>query len=143
MNDNYDDIINMPRHISTNRPHMSLYARASQFSAFAALNGYDDAIAETTEFTESKIELSDNELDIINAKIQILSEQAEEMPEISVTYFVPNVKKNGGTYMSVTGNIKKIDEYKKQIIFTNNLKIPINDVSNISGAIFKQLDYKY
>ena len=43
----YDDIINLPHHVSATRPRMPVGDRAAQFSPFAALTGYDAAIKDT------------------------------------------------------------------------------------------------
>lgn len=119
----YKDIINLPHHVSKTRKPMSLYNRAAQFAPFAALTGYDDAIKETARLTEQRIELSDELKNMLNKKIKLIIENIKLQPEVAITYFVPDNKKSGGVYKTISANVKKIDEVEKCIIFTNKLKI--------------------
>ena len=84
----YDDIINMPRHISKTRPQMSLYNRSAQFAPFAALTGYEERVKETARLTDTKIEIDDGLRNILNMKLNIISEHLKEKPEITITYFI-------------------------------------------------------
>lgn len=128
---NYDDIINLPHHVSKTRKPMSLYNRAAQFAPFAALTGYDDAIKETARLTEERIELSDELKNMLNQKIKLIIENIKLQPEVAITYYVPDNKKSGGVYKTISGNVKRIDEVEKCIIFTNKLKIKVSDLLNI------------
>ena len=90
--DPYEDIINLPHHVSPKRPQMSMQDRAAQFSPFAALTGYEDAIKETGRLTDVKIELSDEDRELLDQKQQYLQEHIGDRPEITITYFVPDEK---------------------------------------------------
>lgn len=127
----YKDIINLPHHVSKTRNPMSLYNRAAQFAPFAALTGYDDAIKETARLTEERIELSDELKNMLNQKIKLIIENIKLQPEVVITYFVHDNKKSGGVYKTISGNVKRIDEVEKCIIFTNKLKIKVSDLLNI------------
>lgn len=127
----YDDIIHLPHHQSKTRPHMSLADRAAQFSPFAALTGYDDEVKEAARVTDEKIELSEEMRGGLDEKLQILREHMGEDLQASFTYFQQDMKKAGGSYVTVTGNVKRIDEYEKKIILTDGLQIPIEDVLEI------------
>lgn len=127
----YKDIINLPHHVSKTRKLMSLYNRAAQFAPFAALTGYDDAIKETARLTEERIELSDELKNMLNQKIKLIIENIKLQPEVAITYYVPDNKKSGGVYKTISGNVKRIDEVEKCIIFTNKLKIKVSDMLNI------------
>ena len=105
----YDGIINLPHHTSPKRLRMSMLDRAAQFSPFAALTGYDSAIKETARLTEERIELDENEQEALDVQLQIIREHLKEKPEITVTYFQQDVRKAGGAYLSLTGNVKQID----------------------------------
>lgn len=102
----YEDIINLPHHVSTTRPQMPMSDRAAQFSPFAALTGYDAAIKETGRLTDTKIELDDEELHNLNLKFQFLVEHLEDEPEVAVTYFKADERKAGGAYLEATGIVK-------------------------------------
>lgn len=106
----YEDIINLPHHVSKTRKPMSLYNRAAQFAPFAALTGYDDAIKETSRITEQRIELSEELKNMLNQKIKLISENIKLQPKVSITYFVPDNKKSGGVYKTISGNVRRIDE---------------------------------
>lgn len=131
----YDDIINLEHHISKTHKQMSMQNRAAQFAPFAALTGYEEAVKETARFTEQKIELDEELNNILDEKLRLIQSQIKNMPEITVTYFVPDDKKRGGKYQKITGKIKKIDDYNKFIIFTDGKYIPIKDIIDISGEI--------
>ena len=133
----YDDIINLPHHKSKKHPPMSLYARSAQFAPFAALTGYEDAVMETARETGEQIEIDDEIKRILDSKIQLLTEQIKKRPEVSITYFIQDTKKDGGKYITAQGIVKKIDEYKQCIILADNTKIPINEIINISGDAFQ------
>ena len=116
MKGKYDDIINLPHHVSTKRPQMSMQDRAAQFSPFAALTGYDAAVKEAARLTDSRTELSDDELSILNIKFQILLEHLREKPNVSFTYFKPDAKKSGGKYVTLRGIVKKADTFKRLVV---------------------------
>lgn len=133
----YDDIINLPHHISKKHPQMSLYARSAQFAPFAALTGYEEAVKETARETNGRIDIEDELKSILDGKLQIILEQIKNHPEISITYFIADSKKNGGEYVTVTGLVKKVDLYNQYIYLIDNTEIPINEIIDISGDIFK------
>ena len=133
----YDDIINHPHFKSKKHPPMSLYARSAQFAPFAALTGYEDAVRETARETTERIDIDEEVKTILDSKIQLLSEKIKEKPEIVFTYFVPDLTKEGGAYISVSGIIKKIDMYEQKIILFDTTEIPINEIIDISSNIFK------
>ncbi|CDA98417.1 putative uncharacterized protein [Lachnospiraceae bacterium CAG:215] len=127
----YDDIISLPHHQSKTRPHMPLIDRAAQFSPFAALTGYDDAVKETARQTERKAELSEEMQACLQEKLQILQAQISTKPEAILTYFEADEKKAGGTYRTVQGEIKRIDEYRRVIVLLEEERERGNDVPEI------------
>ena len=132
----YADIINLPHHVSANRPQMSMADRAAQFSPFAALTGYDAAIHETGRLTDNKIELDEETLNILNMKLRLLVENLDDEPEVTFTYFKPDGRKAGGAYIEVTGRVKKVDDFERRIVMQNGTKMPMDDILNIEGDIF-------
>lgn len=135
----YDDIINLPHHVSTTRPQMSMIDRAAQFSPFAALTGYDAAIKETGRLTDEKIEMGDDAQNVLNMKFQILVDHLNDEPEVTFTYFKPDERKFGGAYVEVTGTVKKVDDFERLIVMQNGTNIPMEDVLSIEGEIFASL----
>lgn len=136
----YDDIINLSHHVSKKHPPMSLYARSAQFAPFAALTGYEDAVRETARETNERIEIDDELKLILDGKIQILLEKIKVKPEVTFTYFIPDLRKDGGSYVTVEGIIKKIDMFEQKIYLADNTEIPINEVIDISSDIFKKYE---
>ena len=136
----YEDIINLPHHVSTKRPQMSMLDRAAQFSPFAALTGYDAAIKETGRLTDEKIEMDEASLNMLNMKFQLLVEALGDEHEVSFTYFKPDETKAAGAYVTATGIVKKVDDYERLITMVDGAKIPMDDVYSIESEIFKAID---
>lgn len=140
MTDKYNDIIILPHHVSANRPHMSMIDRAAQFSPFAALTGYEDAVKETERLTEQKISLNETEINLLNDKLNFIQENIKSRPIVSITFFVPDNRKDGGSYSTVIGTVKRLDTYEKVIIMTDGNVIPVEDILQIESEIFKCFD---
>ena len=121
----------MPHHVSNSRPHISMHDRAAQFSPFAALVGYDDAVKETARQTNEKQELTADKITDLNQKIAFLTENADERPEITIEYFIPDEKKTGGKYVTLSGNFRCIDEYNQNMVFVSGEEIPLNNIFEI------------
>lgn len=127
----YNDIINLPHHVSNTRSQMSMLDRAAQFSPFAALTGYDSAIKETGRLTDEKLELDEDTRAALDRKQAYLLEMISNQPEVSITYFLPDEKKTGGAYVTATGNFKRVDDYERMLILTDGRKIPMADIADI------------
>ena len=134
--DRYGDIINLPHPEPTMRPRMAMANRAAQFSPFAALTGYDDATREEARLVDIKQELSEDLKDMLDAKLAIIEQHIKEQPNVAVTYFLPDDTKAGGRYVTVSGNVKKLDGVESVIVMTDGTKIPIGDVRHIDGDLF-------
>ena len=147
--DPYADILHLPHHQSANRPHMSLYDRAAQFSPFAALTGFDGVIAETGRMTERKIELSEYERALLDQQLIRIDEELrkENHPEITVVYFVPNPRKAGGAYEEYAGYVRNIDAVERCIVFlaengrSAGKRIGISDILEIHGELVDDMEY--
>ena len=125
----YDDIIDLPRPKSKHEP-MPMSDRAAQFSPFAALTGYDAAIAETARLTDQRIELSEEERAELDYKQQYLA--TLDAPTVTVTYFVPDERKSGGAYVTHTGVLKRVDEVERMGVFKDGLRVPLDEVVDIN-----------
>jgi len=128
---NYDDIINHPHYRSSKRPHMSMYDRAAQFSPFAALTGYGESVIETARLTSSRIELSDDAIEILNERLQEIESRLSERSDITITYFRPDEYKEGGEYVRIKSPVAKIDRYENVLIMSDGLRIPVKDIIEI------------
>ena len=137
MTKTYDDIIHLPRHVSTKHPQMALSDRAAQFSPFAALTGHGAAIKETARLTDERVQLDEYMINVLSDRLQIIAERLKDKPEIMITYFQPDEKKNGGAYVTTTGTVKKIDVYERIVVMTDRQEIPIDDIVGIEGQIFE------
>lgn len=136
----YDSIINLPHHQSQTRPKMSLLDRAAQFAPFAALNGYDDAVKETARLTDGEAVLDDGQIAWLNERLMILSENIPTDTEVEITYFIPDEKKDGGKYLTVTGLVQKILEFEGLVIMQSCEKIPVEKIVSIEGELFREID---
>ncbi len=128
----YEDIINIEYPFPSKHPKMSMISRAAQFSSFAALTGYDDAIIEKGRLTDRKIELGEDEINFLDMKLQELETKINNKPFISVTYFIKDTKKSGGRYETYQGQLAKIDNIENEIIFVDKKKIKITNILDIN-----------
>lgn len=137
----YDDILYLPHHVSPTRHRMTMAERAAQFSPFAALVGYEGAVRETGRVTDTKMDLSEDEKAIIDRKQRfILAALAHgENLTVTVTFFRPDAKKNGGEYVEHTGTVKKVEQIRSALIFTDGIEIPCSEVLDLSSDLFSQL----
>ena len=133
--DNYSDIINLSRPVSK-RPRMSLEQRSAQFAPFAALTGYEGQVKETARLTNKKIEINEELKEILNKKIQLIQKKIKEQPQIEITYFIPDLKKEGGRYETICNAIQKIDMYTNEFVMLDGTRININDIIDIQGNLF-------
>ncbi len=132
----YDTIRFRSRPISAKHTRMSVYDRAAQFSPFKALNGYDTAIMEKARLTKERREPDDDRKAKIDGCLQLLLAYGTgEM--ISVTFFQPDEKKAGGSYLTFSGNLKRVDVDEKQLIFTDGTRILISDIYDMTGEILE------
>ncbi len=131
----YDDIIDLPHHVSERHPQMSMYNRAAQFAPFAALTGHNAAITEAARLTEAEQELSESDAEVLNRKLAYLH-SLDEKPTISVTYFVPDDKKEGGSYHTATGIVKSVEPDKGVLQFEDGTGIPVIRIKDIDGECF-------
>lgn len=128
---NYDDIINLPHPEPKNHPRMSLYARAAQFAPFAALNGHNAAIQESARLTDRPLELSDQDKAILDDTFRKLLANIASKPSVIVTYFIPDERKEGGRYVTTTGNFHKWDEHQQMIILEDKTHIALRDIVDL------------
>jgi hypothetical protein len=116
---------------------MAALDRAAQFSPFAALTGYDAAIKETARLTDEKIEMDEYMKEGVRDRLQIVADLIKEHPEIVITYFQPDVRKNGGAYVTAISAVKKIDESERVVVMVDDTAIPIDEIISMEGKIFE------
>ena len=126
----YDDIMDLPHHVSATRPQMPMIDRAAQFQPFQALSGYGAAIQETARFTGEKVELTEDEKAVLNEKLRLLADIGEAAV---FTYFLPDGKKSGGACITTVGNLKKLDPVEQRVILADGTPIPIADILEIES----------
>lgn len=136
----YDDIIDLPHHVSKKHKQLEKDSYAAQFSPFAALTGYDGIVSEAARLTDERIELGETDLEILSMKLQIIAEHIKERPEITFTFFLKDEKKSGGSYLAKTGNVKQINDVERLLLFTDGSKLPIDDVVDMQGEILNMLE---
>ena len=141
----YDDMLNLPHPTSRRHPQMSLSDRAAQFAPFAALSGHSAALVETARLTERRIELDEDVKAALDLKQQMLMDRIDEHPDVSVTWFQPDGKKDGGRYVTTTGRLKRIDEVERVLVMEDKTTVPLDDVISIdeySSSDFIELQIK-
>lgn len=131
----YDDIIEVNYPFDLGHKRMSTYDRCSQFMPFSALTGYKEAVLETARITSDRIILDEEAKEILDNKISVIKEKLSLNPYVSITYFVSDKVKSGGSYKNLSGNVRKIDLYKNVIVIDDK-KIFINDIVDIRGSLF-------
>lgn len=130
----YEDIIELPHHVSETRGRMSARDRAAQFSPFAALTGFGGVITEAARDTHARIELDEHRKAELNDRLNELLDGAGEPPELSLTYFVPDARKSGGEYITRSGRVKKLDRYNRLIVLSDGTVIPIDELIALEAA---------
>ena len=127
----YDDIINLPHHVSPTRQQMSMHDRAAQFAPFAALVGYDDAVAETARLTESRPDLDEQEQQALNAKLCTLADHIQEHPDVRIRYYVPDALKSGGAIIEICDQAVKISAETGLLTLTDKRTVEISSIVGI------------
>ena len=135
----YEDIVDLPHHVSRKHPQPTVADRAARFAPFAAITGYEEMVLEEARVTDDRIEMDESSKAALNEKLNMILEFLDEQPEVSITYFEPDKRKAGGAYITVTGTVKRIDEYEHLVIMTDGKKINIDDIYNLQGELFYSL----
>ena len=136
----YEDIVNLPPHISKRHPQPTMMDRAARFAPFAAITGYEEMVLEEARVTEEWVDLTESALERLNERLVILQERLAERPEVTITYFEPDQRKSGGAYVTHTGNVKRIDLYEHLLVMASGKKIRIESVCKLDGEIFNDIE---
>lgn len=139
MTDKYRDIIDLPNHKSKIFPQMSIYDRSAQFASFQALSGFEDSIKETNRQTDKFTPLSDDEKAELDNNLSFLSQKLSLSPSVVVTYFIPDLKKEGGSFVSVEGNLKKIDKVNRFLTLDKDYRIDFDFITDLKILNQKEL----
>lgn len=134
---NYDDILHLPHPTSKTHRRMSRQDRAAQFSPFAALTGYEAVVKETARLTEKRPVLTEDEVAELDARLRLAMELDAE---VTVTWFQPDAKKSGGSYVTTTSRVKKADELQRILTMEDGTQIPIQEVTAVESTIFNRID---
>ena len=135
----YEDIVNLPRPISKKHPQPTMMERAARFAPFAAITDYEEMVLEEARVTEKRMTLDENALTLLNEKLNILQEYPYQTPEIKITYFEPDKKKSGGSYVTLKGTVKRIDPYKRLLVMSDDKKILLENIFGLESELFSTL----
>ena len=138
MSSPYEDIIHLPHPTSKKHPRMSMEERAAQFSPFAALAGFGGVIQETGRLTDRRVELGESDRAELERTLNFLDSQEEEHPLVQTTYFLPDARKEGGAYVTVTGHLKRIDQVEGVLLLQEGVRVPIPDIREVRVANLSQ-----
>ena len=136
----YADLLHMPRPAQHVRPAMPRQDRAAQFAPFAALTGHNAAIVETARITQARIQLTEEERERLDGKQQLLQAHLSQCPVVTVTYFQPDERKEGGTYQKVSGRFRGINDLRRILFLTEGMEIPLDDIVELDSTLFYQID---
>lgn len=134
----YEDIVNLPNPTSRTHPRMPREHRAAQFSAFAALTGYKDVINETGRDTQELTELTQEQLEQLNRRLGIVLAHLKERPVITVTFFEPDKKKEGGAYRTIKGIAQRVDVNRQRVYLEDGTEIHMKYIKELEGEIIEQ-----
>ena len=134
----YDDIIDLEHFVSKNRKRMSTYDRAAQFAPFDALEGFDEEMEETARTTDNEVILGESELQLLNRKFQILSKHFKDIGEVEITYFEPDMYKDGGMYRNKKITIKRIDLTNRMIVSSDNEKYALDYIADVQNEFINR-----
>lgn len=140
MTGKYDDMLQLPHHVSASRKPMAITARAAQFAPFAALSGYDAEVQEAGRLTDRPIEPDEYEKEALNARLQLLARHLREKWVVSLVFFQPDERKAGGAYVTRTGTVKKLYETERLLTLTDGTVIPLDDLIALEGEEFAAYD---
>lgn len=132
----YDDIIDLPRHVSARHRPMAMQDRAAQFSPFAALTGYGDAIAETARLTDARAVLDEETQALLNRRVAVLCREQSSRPLVRLVCFESDPAKEGGAYVTVEGRVRRVDLESGLLCLTDGSQIPLADICRIEGEVF-------
>lgn len=136
----YDDILCLPHPVSRRHSQMPLLDRAAQFAPFAALVGHGEAVKETARLTDSHVELEDGQRERLDQRLSLLlkamGENPGQEPVITVTYFKPDEKKDGGANVPVCGRVKRVDGYRREIVLKDGTVLPMDAIVAMEGDVF-------
>ncbi len=136
----YDAILHLPHHVSEKHPTIPMEERAAQFSPYAALTGFGAVIDETRRLTDPRHTLSEEALAQLNRQYQLLLEHLTERPEITVTYFQPDVRKDGGAYLTMTGRVKKVEAYEQRLVLEDGRAVVMENIMSMEGKVFAEME---
>ena len=136
----YDDIMDLPRPVSPNRRRMTGVERGAQFSPFAALTGYGAAVEEAGRLTEQQTELTEDARSLLNDKLCLLDAHLAKAPIVEVTYFLPDAKKQGGSYVRMVGTVRSIDRYEGCLWMERGVRIPLEQLRELRSELFECLE---
>lgn len=135
----YNDIIHLPHPVSARRPKMPISDRAAIFSPFAALTGHGAAIVEAARLTERRVELDEDSRTALDEKQRYLETIIVQQPEVTVTWFQPDMRKAGGSYVTATGRLKRTDNVRRVMLLTDGTSIPLDDIVDIESSSFPEI----
>ena len=136
----YEDIVNLPHHVSRNRPQMPLRERAAQFAPFAALTGYGEAIDETARWTEERREMDENERAVLDSRLRFLSMRLDEQPPVEIEHFVPDSRKTGGAYVRTMGRLVAISPASRMLMLIDGTVISLDNITAIESPLFNTVE---
>jgi hypothetical protein len=130
--DNYEDIIDLPRPRPRNHKPMPLMKRAAQFAPFAAVSGHKEAVEEINRLTECAPEEDSERNEVLNRKLSYILAHRNECPEVSIRYFIPDARKAGGRYETAVGAVDRVDEFARCLVMADGKRLLLKHIVDIN-----------
>ena len=134
----YDDMLDLPRPAMPRAKPLTGLDRAAQFSPFAALAGYEAAIREAARLTEPAVELAEDAAEALDEKLRLLVEHLPQRPQVTVTWFEPDAKKEGGALRVFCGRLRRVDEAAGLLLFEGGQRLPLAAVRGLESDVFPE-----
>ena len=125
------DLLSCARPRTERRAPMPLKNRAAQFAPFAALTGYDDAVRETERQTDRRPEIGEDRAEILDRRLRWLRDHPDTMSEITVKWFVPDIRKDGGVCRTRTCRAKQLDAQHGVLLLEDGECVPISEICDL------------
>lgn len=132
----YDDMLSLPHPTSAVHPRMPVRDRAAQFAPFAALTGHEEAIGETACLTQPFVEPDESEREELDRRLALLLAQPMPRPQVRLTWFVPDEKKEGGRYVTADAVVLRADPVARVLVTADGESIPLRALVALEGELF-------
>ena len=85
---------------------------------------------------------------LLNQKLTLIDDTIQDgyHPMVTVVYFVPDARKDGGSYQEYIGKVRLVDAVERKLVFlaenerSAGMEIPIDDILEIYGDLVDSME---